>query len=98
MRRLPHISMVALTLLFHSTYSIAGPVNSAETIVQTVYGEVAGSVIAEFDVVSWKGIPYAKPPTDNLRWKAPQDAEAWQGVRDATEYGSRCGRHSHACI
>jgi len=98
MRRLLHISIVALTLLFHSTFSIAAPVNSAETIVQTVYGEVEGSVIEEFDVVSWKGIPYAKPPTDNLRWKAPQDAEAWQSVRDATDYESRCGRAEEDCL
>ncbi|PSN35632.1 hypothetical protein C0J52_24363 [Blattella germanica] len=36
---------------------------------------------------SFQGIPYAKPPVGNLRFKAPQPTEAWKGVRDALEEG-----------
>lgn len=29
----------------------------------------------------FKGIPYAKPPIGEYRWKAPADPEPWEGVR-----------------
>lgn len=35
----------------------------------------------------FKGIPFAAPPVGELRWKAPQPAERWEGVKDALEYG-----------
>jgi len=36
------------------------------------------------------GIPYAAPPIGDLRWRPPQPAQRWQGLRDATEYASTC--------
>ncbi|KAJ9598083.1 hypothetical protein L9F63_026814 [Diploptera punctata] len=36
------------------------------------------------------GIPYAEPPVGNLRFKSPQAASVWEGVRDATKEGSVC--------
>ncbi|XP_065070488.1 carboxylesterase 5A-like [Rhopilema esculentum] len=35
-------------------------------------------------VDTFTGIPYAKPPTGNLRFKAPEKAKAWEGVRNST--------------
>jgi para-nitrobenzyl esterase len=49
-----------------------------------VRGATAGTV-SEF-----LGLPYAAPPTGNLRWRAPQPAAAWTGVRDATTFGPSC--------
>lgn len=34
----------------------------------------------------YKGIPFAAPPVGNLRWKAPQPAEKWTGVRVADKF------------
>jgi para-nitrobenzyl esterase len=36
------------------------------------------------------GIPYAAPPVGNLRWKAPQPAARWHGVRAATSFAPHC--------
>lgn len=41
----------------------------------------------ESGIKVFKGIPFAAPPTGPLRWKAPQPAARWQGVRKATEFG-----------
>lgn len=38
----------------------------------------------------FSGIPYAKAPIGELRFKAPQPAESWEGVRDATKEGAEC--------
>lgn len=42
------------------------------------------------DVMSFRGIPYAAPPVGGLRWKPPQRARPWAGVRPATQFGSDC--------
>ncbi len=56
--------------------------------VATESGKVAGST--NDGVTSWKGIPFAAPPVGPLRWRAPQPAGRWSGVRQATAYGHDC--------
>ena len=42
-------------------------------------GDVQG--IVDGDLAVYRAIPYAAPPVGDLRWKAPQPAKAWDGVR-----------------
>lgn len=51
-------------------------------------GLLAG-VVAD-GVVSFKGVPFAAPPVGDLRWRAPQPAAAWSGIRNAAEFGHDC--------
>lgn len=39
---------------------------------------------------SWKGVPYARAPVADLRWRAPRDARAWTEPRSATAFGPAC--------
>ncbi len=41
-------------------------------------------------VLAFKGIPYAAPPVGELRWRPPQDAAPWKGVKEAQNIGNPC--------
>ena len=53
---------------------------------KTVTGTFVGKKIEE-DIVAWKGIPYAKSPVGNLRWRAPQKLDASDKVFEAYYFG-----------
>src|ERR1035438_8664307 len=38
----------------------------------------------------YRGIPFAAPPVGELRWRAPQPAAKWEGVKPADKFGARC--------
>jgi para-nitrobenzyl esterase len=62
-------------------------------IIETAQGKVRGKTINEGKVRAYLGMPYAAPPVGDLRWKAPQPAAKWAGVRDATNFGSHCAQN-----
>jgi para-nitrobenzyl esterase len=58
------------------------------SVVQTAGGAVRGISRTRYD--AWLGIPYAAPPVGDRRWRAPQPAAGWSGVRDGAHFGNRC--------
>ena len=54
---------------------------------RTENGLVKGIVGTNARVTVFKGIPYAAPPVGENRWRAPQPAETWEGVRECYEFG-----------
>ena len=38
----------------------------------------------------YRGIPFAAPPVGDLRWRPPQPAAKWQGLKPADKFGPRC--------
>jgi para-nitrobenzyl esterase len=61
---------------------------SAPATVKTETGLVQGKV--DDGVLSFKGVPFAKPPLGDLRWRPPEPAAPWTGVRVADQYGHDC--------
>jgi len=60
----------------------------APPVVRVESGELQGVVADE--VASFKGIPFAAAPVGELRWRPPQPAAKWTGVRQAAEFGAEC--------
>lgn len=73
----------------------SGDGNSASglTVVRTDYGLLIGTGKQAPGVLAWLGVPFAKAPVGDLRWKAPQDPEPWTGLRTADKFGNACLQH-----
>ena len=54
--------------------------------VEIAQGKLAG--VARDGVLRFNGIPFAKPPVGALRWRMPEAAEGWSGVRDASRFAN----------
>ncbi|MEE3623862.1 carboxylesterase family protein [Nitrospirillum sp. BR 11752] len=68
---------------------LSGPALAAEApVAQVEQGKVSGVVTD--GVAAFKGIPFAAPPVGTLRWRPPQPAAAWTGVRSGAQYGADC--------
>jgi para-nitrobenzyl esterase len=72
----------ASTLGGQAAASASGP------SVGTANGPVRG--LANGAVDEFLGIPYAAPPVGALRWRPPQPAASWPGIRDATQFALHC--------
>ena len=53
----------------------------------TENGKVRGLAADDPRVTIFRGIPFAAPPVGENRWRAPQPAENWEGVRECFEFG-----------
>lgn len=52
-------------------------------------GQIQGVYTEKGDVEVYAGIPYAKPPVGDLRWKEPQDPTPWEGVRNCEYFAKK---------
>ncbi|KAG5347377.1 SASB hydrolase, partial [Acromyrmex charruanus] len=61
-----------------------------ELKVQVNEGKLIGVIVDGYNVryLAFRGIPYAKPPVGELRFKDPVPPEPWSGYRDASKYGN----------
>ena len=89
--RFSHMSDITFRIVLLTCVSpLAIAVAEAQdtSLVATEDGKVLGTV--EDDVHLFKGIPYAAPPVGKLRWKPPQAATPWNGVRKCDSFGAAC--------
>ncbi len=60
-------------------------------VVSLSQGKVSGGVDRDNnDIFQFNGLPYAMAPIGDLRWRAPQLAAGWDGVRDGRDFGAEC--------
>ena len=83
------VSVAATVLAVGTGGAFASPASDGTNpIVRTDDGFVRGMAAGTVD--EFLGLPYAAPPTGNLRWRSPAPPAAWDGVRDATQFGPSC--------
>lgn len=101
--------LVALTffLTHNCTYHLASGQEARQStaertvteVVTTDAGELRGLFVGPSqNVQAFKGIPYAKPPVGDLRWREPVAAEPWSGVKDCFEFGGACPQRTPAMM
>ncbi|MBL7915433.1 MAG: carboxylesterase family protein [Bacteroidia bacterium] len=70
--------LISLCLLF----------NAGAQVVNTQFGQVQGTLNGA--VNQFLGIPFAKPPVDSLRWKAPLNPDPWTGILATNNFAPEC--------
>lgn len=78
------ISMVGIIFLMLSLNANAG------SLVSVQQGKLKGEFDQAKQVFTFKGVPFAAPPLNELRWKAPQPATSWDNIRSAEVFGNQC--------
>jgi para-nitrobenzyl esterase len=71
--------ILSLALLLSAPF-----IQAQTTPVKVKEGVVQGT--SEGGLTIYKGIPFATPPVGELRWRAPQPAAKWEGVRQADKF------------
>ena len=67
---------------------------SADVERETRFGTVVG--IDDSDrsgTLAWKGVPFAKPPVGELRWKAPVDPDRWRQPKATQQFANACAQY-----
>lgn len=82
--KLLRTSCFALIAAFYSPFQHA-------KVIETSAGLVHGT--EENAVAIYKGIPFARPPVGNLRWKEPEPPTAWSGILNADKFAPACPQH-----
>ena len=78
--------LILIAILFLSVAACQPTAKNITEIVATRNGKIEGIAQAETGLHIFKGIPFAKPPVGELRWKAPQPVENWEGIKECKEF------------
>lgn len=88
------IVAASLSLVRESSVELTEPLTDfGDLIVRVEQGLLKGQQIESAEngsYVSFKGVPYAKPPIGPLRFKDPESPSSWEGIRNAWKDGENC--------
>ncbi|KAK9686593.1 Carboxylesterase family [Popillia japonica] len=87
-------SLIAFIWLITILISVT---KAQEPLLEISQGVLQGSVFQNRDggtLYGFRRIPYAQPPIDDLRFKAPVPADGWEGIRDAANDMPSCTQFS----
>jgi para-nitrobenzyl esterase len=79
------LNIVLSVVLLFIGFGASAQLNSSTPKVKIIPGVIEGNNCSGVKI--FKGIPFAAPPIGDLRWKEPQPAHSWEGVRKADKFG-----------
>jgi para-nitrobenzyl esterase len=82
------VALAALAIAAVGTTPVVASADRSRPVVVVEGGAVRG--VAVSGGFAFRGLPYAAPPTGNLRWRPPRPPADWNGVRDATGFAPSC--------
>jgi para-nitrobenzyl esterase len=82
--------LISMTLALSSTSgSYAQNTNAFAVQTKIEHGIIEGDYDTKTGIQTYFGVPFAKPPIGNLRWKAPQPLNTWTDVKQTKAFGPR---------
>ena len=81
-------SRILIVAILFVALGLAMPAAADTAVVNPPAGKLQGTSERQLQV--FKGIPYALPPTGEMRWKPPLPMPKWKGTREATQFGAAC--------
>jgi para-nitrobenzyl esterase len=82
------VKLILAVLAMFAMCATASAAAQVAPVVHSPAGIMRGEAIGQVNV--FRGIPYARPPVGELRWRPPVQAPRWRGTRDATQFGPVC--------
>ena len=90
-RRTTRTSLATLATLIGAITSFAPAQKPSEPRpIQIENGKLQGVLSPDQKIIAYKGIPYAQPPLEELRWRPPQPLGKWKHVLFAQDFGPHC--------
>ncbi|XP_063921663.1 juvenile hormone esterase-like [Zophobas morio] len=89
------VNKVLLLLCFLQAVTKLTISHRNQPTVETSHGRIKGTILRtrqppHSQYYAFKGIPYAKPPLNHLRFKPPQNPNPWNGVKPCQKFGNPC--------
>ena len=75
-------------LVFVMLLVMCVPCSAADKVPAVCNNGTFNGVLSSDNVITWLGVPYAKPPVGSLRWKAPEAPEASTGTFEADKFSA----------
>lgn len=88
---MPKLPLLILCAALAGPFAAAAGDRQGELERQTRFGKVQGVDDSSSNgTYAWKGVPFAKAPVGELRWKAPVDPDRWRKTRKTQAFGNAC--------
>ncbi len=84
--------LLTLLITSYSESVVAQETFDCESVLDLEQGKITGKKLVDrgYEFCSFKGIPYAKAPVGDLRWRSPKPVEKHEGVFEAHSFGDQC--------